>query len=91
MLPRGGFGRIPYLKLLAVGKGARGQGVGAALLRAIHRNSDLILLVSDFNRRARRFYAAQGYERVGAIRGLVLPGTTEIMLFKRGVGTGGRR
>jgi GNAT superfamily N-acetyltransferase len=93
VLPRGGFGRIPYLKLLAVGEGARSQGVGAALLRAIHRGGDLILLVSDFNRRARRFYAAQGYERVGAIRGLVLPETTEILLFKRGVGapTGSRR
>ena len=88
MLPRGGFGRIPYLKLLAVSEGSRGHGVGAALLRAIHRKGDLLLLVSDFNRRARRFYAAQGYERVGAIRGLVLPETTEIILYKRG---GGRR
>jgi GNAT superfamily N-acetyltransferase len=88
VLPRGGFGRIPYLKLLAVGDGARNRGVGAALVRAIHQSGDLILLVSDFNRRARRFYAAQGYERVGAIRGLVLPETTEIMLYKRG---GGRR
>lgn len=91
VLPRGGFGRIPYLKLLAVGEGARGHGVGAALLRAIHRRGDLILLVSDFNRRAQRFYAAQGYERVGAIRGLVLPETTEIMLYKRGGATGSRR
>lgn len=84
VLPRGGFGRIPYLKLLAVREDARSHGVGAALLRASHASGDLILLVSDFNRRAQRFYAALGYERVGAIRDLVLTGTTEIMLFKRG-------
>jgi GNAT superfamily N-acetyltransferase len=84
VLPRGGFGRIPYLKLLAVREGARSRGVGAALLRASHKTGDLILMVSDFNRRARRFYAALGYERVGAIKGLVLEGVTEVMLFKAG-------
>ncbi len=83
VLPRGGFGRIPYLKLLAVREGARGHGVGAKLLRASHPSGDLLLMVSDFNRRARRFYAAQGYERVGAIKGLVLEGVTEIVMFKR--------
>ncbi len=83
ILPRGGFGRIPYLKLLAVSAKARGQGVGGALLGASHSSGDLVLLVSDFNRRARRFYAALGYERVGALPGLVLPGVTEVLLFKR--------
>ena len=83
VMPKGGFGRIPYLKLLAVSADARGRGVGAALLEASHRAGDLVLLVSDFNRRARRFYARLGYVRAGAIPDLVLPGVTELLLFKR--------
>jgi GNAT superfamily N-acetyltransferase len=83
VLPRGGFGRVPYLKLLAVSAEARGRGVGAALLQASHSSGDLLLLVSDFNRRARRFYAALGYQKVGAIPDLVLPGVTEVLMFKR--------
>ncbi len=83
VLPRGGFGRIPYLRLLAVGEHARSRGVGAALLKASHKGGDLVLLVSDFNRRAQRFYAAQGYRKVGGIPGLVLPEVTEVLMYKR--------
>jgi len=83
VLPQGGFGRIPYLKLLGVRTEARNLGVGAALLRAAEREGDLLLLVSDFNRRAQRFYAAMDYRRIGSIPDLVLPGVTEIILLKR--------
>ena len=61
--------RIPYLKLLAVGEGrTRSKGVGAALLQSgPSKHGDLVLLlVSDFNRRAQRFYAAPGYTGAGA-------------------------
>jgi len=63
VLPHGGFGRTPYLKLLAVSEHARGAGIGARLLRAAEGDDTLMLLVSDFNRAARRFYAHQDTHR----------------------------
>jgi len=63
VLPLGGFGRFPYLKILAVHESARDRGAGAALLEAAEAGGDLLLLVSDFNRRGRRFYEAHGYLR----------------------------
>ena len=83
VLPRGAFGRVPYLKLLAVANAARNQGVGPKLLAAAEQHGQLMLLVSDFNRGARRFYARQGYRRVGALPGFVIPEVTELVLFKR--------
>ncbi len=82
VLPRGAFGRVPYLKLLAVASAVRSQGVGPRLLAAAEQYGKLMLLVSDFNRRARRFYARNGYRRVGTLPGFALPDVTEIVLFK---------
>ena len=83
VLPRGGFGRSPYLKLLAVAESARGLGVGALLLRAAEHRGELFLLVSDFNRGARRFYRREGYRRLGALPDYVVPGVTELLLHRR--------
>jgi [ribosomal protein S18]-alanine N-acetyltransferase len=90
VLRRGAFGRAPYLKLLAVAEGDRGQGVGAALLAAAEAvGPELVLLVSDFNDGARAFYGRQGYIQVGALADFVLPGVTELILRK--VATARRR
>jgi ribosomal protein S18 acetylase RimI-like enzyme len=87
-LPRGAFGRSPYLRLIGVRADRMGAGVGAALLAAVEaeaarESSDLFLLVSDFNEPAQRFYRRQGYVPVGAIPGFVLPDVTELIFRKR--------
>ncbi len=88
-IPRGGFGLSGYLKLLGVQRDARGQGVGAALLAHVEGRArddgqaELILLVSDFNLPAQRFYVAHGYRRVGAIPDYVCPGIEELIYIKR--------
>jgi GNAT superfamily N-acetyltransferase len=84
VLPRGTFGRSPYLKLIAVAERHRGRGLGASLLAAAENVGDgeLTLLVSDFNGEAQRFYLEHGYREVGALEAFVLPGVTERILRK---------
>jgi ribosomal protein S18 acetylase RimI-like enzyme len=41
------------------------------------------LLVSDFNEGAQRFYEREGYVRVGALPGLVLPDVAEVLYWRR--------
>ena len=60
-LPEGAFGRSFYLRLLGVRADLTGRGVGAELLAAVESqafesNSDMFLLVSDFNQAAHRFF-----------------------------------
>jgi ribosomal protein S18 acetylase RimI-like enzyme len=87
-MPRGAFGRSPYLRLIGVRADAAGKGVGAALLGEIERRGaeeadDLFLLVSDFNQDAQRFYRRHGYEQVGALPDYVLSNVSELIFRKR--------
>lgn len=87
-MPRGAFGRSPYLRLIGVRPDCTDLGIGAALLDAVEVgvsrfSADLFLLVSDFNADAQRFYRRHGYEQIGAISGYVLPDVTEILMRKR--------
>lgn len=87
LMPRGGFGRSAYLRLLAVQEVHLKQGIGSALLAEAERlaaqfSLDMMLLVSDFNTDAQRFYRHHGYEQVGAIPGYVLPHVTELLFRK---------
>ena len=87
-LPAGTFGLGGYLRLIAVAPGSTGAGVGAALLSAFEAEAakasgHAFLLVSDFNAGAQRFYERHGYARVGALPGLVLPGVSELVYWKR--------
>jgi GNAT superfamily N-acetyltransferase len=87
-LPAGTLAMGGYLKLIAVHPGAGGKGIGAALLRAFEAetaraSAHAFLLVSDFNEGARRFYEREGYVRVGALPGLVLPDVAEVLYWKR--------
>lgn len=87
-MPRGAFGLGAYLRLIALVPGRQGHGVGVALLAAFEQAAaadgrHAFLLVSDFNHGAQRFYARQGYSRVGTIPGLVLPDVDEIVYWKR--------
>ncbi len=77
-----------YLRLIAVLPGASGKGTGVALLRAFEAETarvspNAFLLVSDFNEGAIRFYEREGYARVGAMPGLVLPDVAEVLYWKR--------
>lgn len=87
-LPKGAFGRSLYLRLIGVRPDVSRAGIGAALLSAAEQaalslNTDLILLVSDFNTDAQRFYQRQGYTQVGAIPGYVLPDVAELIYWKQ--------
>jgi len=86
-MPTGGFGRSAYLRLLAVNEAYAGLGIGTGLLAhaeqlAARSTKDMLLLVSDFNVDAQRFYQRQGYAQIGAIPDYVVPGVTELLFRK---------
>ena len=87
VLPRGAFGRHPYLRLLAVAPSAQGGGVGARLLEAAEARCaparQMLLMVSDFNQGAQRFYRRQGYEQVGSCPDFAVDGIAEQIWMKR--------
>jgi ribosomal protein S18 acetylase RimI-like enzyme len=84
---RGAFDRSGYIPLLAVESSQRGGGVGAALLTAaedyLRPAPDVILLCTDFNTGAQRFYERYGYVRVGALPDYIMPGIAELIYRKR--------
>ncbi len=87
VLPKGAFGRSPYLRLIAVDTSTQSSGTGAALLQAAEKEfagkaKHFFLLVSDFNDRAQKFYARSGYKKVGELPDFVLPGTAEDLWMK---------
>lgn len=76
-----------YLELLVVAPSARGNGLGSALLKHIEglvfaRVKNLFACVSDFNMDARRFYQKNGYQEIGPMPNLLIPGSAEILLRK---------
>ena len=87
VLPLGAFGRFPYLRLLAVQAGLQGSGAGKALLEAaeaaIRPARQMLLMVSDFNTGAQRFYLRQGYAQVGSCPDFLADGIAEQLWMKR--------
>lgn len=87
ILPKGGFGRSPYLRLIAVSPKTQSNGVGKALLDHAEREwaataKHLFLMVSDFNTRAQAFYSARGYAKVGLVPSFVLRDVDEELWMK---------
>jgi ribosomal protein S18 acetylase RimI-like enzyme len=86
LVPRGGFDRSGYLRLIAVGSGHRGAGVGRRLVEALEethlRHGGIMLLASADNTGARRFYERLGYRQVGLLPGYVVPDLDELIFFK---------
>ncbi|RMF78224.1 MAG: GNAT family N-acetyltransferase [Chloroflexi bacterium] len=87
-MPRAVFGRSAYLKRFAVAESSAGRGVGSALLTATEQrvaqsHNDMMLLVSDFNHGAQRFYRRHGYVQIGALPGYAIPDITELIFWKR--------
>lgn len=84
--PRGVAGS-PYVASVAVAEGARGRGVGRALLDATEARYPqarfVFLCVSDFNARARSLYERLGYRLVGALPDYVVDGRAELLMAKR--------
>lgn len=73
--------------LVGVAPDTQHQGIGAALMdsaeQVLFRSAkDVILLVSDFNLGAQRFYQRRGYQQVGALPDYVLPGVAELIYRK---------
>ena len=86
--PKGAFSSAPYLRLLAIDEKFRGKRVGSALLEAFEENTryvgrDYVLLVSDFNDQAIRFYAKHGYEKRGSLPNFAREGITELIMVKK--------
>jgi ribosomal protein S18 acetylase RimI-like enzyme len=85
---RGAFDNSGYVRQIIVSPRHRGQGIGQLHLQAAEDRTrqssrDLILLCSDFNTDAQRWYERSGYVRVGAIPDYVLDGVTELIYRKR--------
>lgn len=86
VLPRGAFGRWPYIRLIGVKSSQQGKGIGEALMREVESRidaTDLFLLVSDFNLSAQRFYQRLGFEQIGLITGFVQPDIDEVIMRKK--------
>lgn len=85
----GMFGAFPYLKRIGVDPACAGQGLGGLLLDRLEgelfdrQRRELFLLVSDFNLDAHRFYHRHGYQEIGRIPDLALPGVAEVLFRKQ--------
>ena len=82
------FARGGYLRAIAVAKDRRRQSIGRKLLSFAERETarhagHLYLCVSSFNRQAQAFYRKCGYRKVGAVPGLIKPGMSEFIYWKR--------
>lgn len=81
-IPDGG-----YVNSLAVFPGFQGQKIGEKLLSLAEEHTSgscdrIFLCVSDFNPGARRFYERHGYEFLGEIRDMIVPGKHEHLMRK---------
>lgn len=89
-VPRGGFDRSGYLRLLAVAKDSQRSGVGTRLMLAIEErhlsSGGIMMLCAETNRPARLFYQRLGYLPVGLIPGYVRSDRAEAIYFKPGPG-----
>ena len=86
---KGMFSDYPYLALLGVKYGFRGQGIGSRLIDVFVNISKKIgcdkcfICVSHFNPRAKALYLSKGFQPVVLIPDLNKPGIDEWLLMKR--------
>ena len=80
-IPSGG-----YVGSLAVFDGQTGRGIGQQLIDAAHEkfraagHRHSYLMVSDFNRNARRFYERNGYQAIAHMDDCIRPGNREHLM-----------
>jgi ribosomal protein S18 acetylase RimI-like enzyme len=82
-----GFGAAAYLRLLLVSEAQQRRGVGQQLMadaeeRAAAWSRHLLLLTTEDNHAARRFYERLGYQQVGRLPRLILPDADELLYQK---------
>ena len=82
------FARGGYLRAIGVAPGIRRQGIGVKLMKfaeskTAHHSQNFYLCVSAFNKKAQSFYKKIGYRKVGELPGLIVPGTSEFIYWKR--------
>lgn len=82
------FARGGYLRALGVSPSMRRRGIGKRLLSFAEKETArsaqcLYLCVSAFNRKAQAFYQDRGYVRAGKLAGLIVPGESEYIYWKR--------
>ena len=86
LLAPNGFAGSPYVASFCIAEGARGRGVGAALLDFAERHfagrKFLFLLCSSFNQRAQKFYLQHGFTITGELKGYVVPEHSELIFWK---------
>lgn len=79
----------PYLNLLMTLPEYRGAGIGSAALAWFEASARAMgarngwICVSDFNTGARRLYERHGFQKVAALRGLLIESSDELLLRKR--------
>jgi len=84
----GMMGEFTYIRMLAVEKNHRGNGIGTALLGRAEEEMFALcpviyMMVSDFNVDAQRLYDRLGYIKVGVIPDYKKKGIDEHLLLKR--------
>jgi len=82
------FARGGYLRAIGVAPDMRKHGIGRKLLaftesRIARRCDNIFLCVSSFNRPAQSFYRKLGYKKAGTLPGLLVPGGSEFIYWKR--------
>ena len=82
-----GMAASPYIASFGIAAGARGRGIGSALLRFAEERfsgrGHVFLLVSSFNQRAREFYSRHGFQFIGELKDYIVAGHSELILCKR--------
>src|SRR5262245_39732234 len=79
--------RGAYLELIGLDAASQGLGIGGTLLRWLEdqarlESSNVWVLVSAFNTRARMFYARHGFTEIGTLKDFIHFGSHEILLRK---------
>lgn len=82
------FGESGYVRLLGVRPGSTSGGLGAVLLKRVEEHLlqqhiyRVVLLCTEWNDDAQKFYRRQGYDRVGRLPDWVMPNTAEVIFAK---------
>lgn len=83
------FHWFPFLHVVAVKRDARGNGIGKQLMAFFEelgfvqdKSSKLFLCVDSFSTEAIGLYKALGYQEVGPIPDMFVPGVTTFLMMK---------
>lgn len=84
----GAFAKFPLLRVIAVADNYRGRGFGSAMLKfyenlGFEKSDKTFLLVSEFNREAKKLYERIGYMEVGKIPDLYQDGIAEFLMMRK--------